>query len=219
MSSSSLDLARPMMFSINSRSIKQSWTLKTFTQWDGLQRWTWFYLFWSHSKCAERNQSQISDMLSEKPFWRKWKSKFQRVRPSWSRSHSLCLVTESMPILISFFLWCTCSLWSPSHAPLFTLYMAKMMPKAWNSCLKEPQLLNNFSESTLLATWEEPLSCVKRVESQPLELLWTWHVLIQSMLKSELLIQIIIMMDLCSIMESFQIIHPLITNALQKKLV
>jgi hypothetical protein len=124
-----------------------------------------------------------------------------------------------MPILISFFLWCTCSLWSPSHAPLFTLYMAKMMPKAWNSCLKEPQLLNNFSESTLLATWEEPLSCVKRVESQPLELLWTWHALIQSMLKSELLIQIIIMMDLCSIMESFQIIHPLITNALQKKLV
>jgi len=49
--------------------------------------------------------------------------------------------------------------------------MAKIVPKAWNLSLKELQLLNNFSESTLLATWEELLSFVKRVESQPLELL------------------------------------------------
>jgi hypothetical protein len=93
-----------------------------------------------------------------------------------------------MPILISFFLWCICSLWSPSHASLYTLYMAKIVLKAWNLSLKELQLLNNFSESTLLATWEDPPSFVKKVESQPLEHLWTWHVQIQRLLKSELLI-------------------------------
>jgi hypothetical protein len=49
--------------------------------------------------------------------------------------------------------------------------MAKIVLKAWNLSLKELQLLNNFSESTLLATWEDPPSFVKKVESQPLELL------------------------------------------------
>lgn len=203
------------MCSTSSRSIKPLWILKIFIQWEDQPKWIWFCHSSSHLNGVEESQSQISDMLSERRFWRKWRLKSQRVRPNWSMNLSWCLVTVWTPTLISFCPWCTCSLLSHLHASQSTIVTARTMPKEWRWSFKTPVLWRNSLESTLLETWEElQFSVIKRRSVME----WSWNCNAPTQKKLKLKQSILLMTPLMPDLELSQPLSHWTTSALESNL-